>query len=262
MGKKNTLDKFYTVDTVAQHCVNKTRELVGFNYNVILEPSAGSGNIWKLLPQNRLGLDIAPEHPELVEADYLNFKWDTGLSYLVIGNPPFGTNANLAKQFFNYSAKFARVIAFIVPRSFRKVSVQNQLDLNFKIIYDEILPTNSFTLEGKPYAVPCAFQIWVRSSPPRQKITLPLTHKDFSWSIPTQSQFSLRRVGALAGKINRDLSYAQSSNYFINSHIEPELLFERFQTLYSKLNETAQDTAGNPSIGKAEIVNLYTQQYG
>ena len=44
--------------------------------------------------------------------------------------------------------------------------------------------------------------------------------------------------------------------------IDPETLFERFQLLYPQLNETAQDTAGNPSIGKAEIVNLYTQQYG
>lgn len=259
MGKKSKLDKFYTVDSVAQHCVAKTREVVGFNYDVILEPSAGSGNIWKLLPQHRLGLDIAPEHPDIVEADYLKFKWDTNLSYLVIGNPPFGINANLAKQFFNYSAKFAMAIAFIVPRSFRKTSIQNQLDLNFKIIYDEVLPVRSFTLEGKPYAVPCTFQIWMRTITPRQKVTLPLTHSDFSWTTPSKAQFSLRRVGALAGKISKNLSYAEASNYFIYANIDHETLFERFQAIYHRLNDVAKDTAGNPSIGKAEIVNIYNQ---
>lgn len=262
MGKKNSLDKFYTVTEVAQNCVSRTKELVGLDYDVILEPSAGSGNFFNLLPPHRLGLDIAPEHPDVIQQDYLKWKWDVNLSYLVIGNPPFGTNANLAKDFFNYSAKFADVIAFILPRTFRKTSTQNQLDLNFILLYDEILPVKSFTLEGKSYAVPCTFQIWKRSASPREKIKLPVDHQDFSWVTSLSSHFSLRRVGGLAGKISRDLSYAEASNYFIKANIDPELLWTRFIDLYEELSTLSKDTAGNPSIGKAEIVNSYSKKYG
>lgn len=261
MGKKNSLDKFYTVVDVAQNCVSKTKELVGFDYDVVLEPSAGSGNFFDLLPSNRLGLDIAPEHSSVIQQDYLKWKWDPKLTYLVIGNPPFGTNASLAKEFFNYSARFAEVIAFILPRTFRKISVQNQLDLRFSLLYDEVLPVKSFTLEGKAYAVPCTFQIWKRSSVARQKITLPMTHPDFIWTESANSHFSLRRVGGLAGKISRDLSFAEASNYFLKSNIEPEILWTRFVDLYEELSILSKDTAGNPSIGKAEIINIYSKRY-
>ena len=59
---------------------------------------------------------------------------------LVIGNPPFGRVSSLAIKFFNYSAKWANVIAFIIPRTFRKTSIQNKLNNNFHLIYDEEIP--------------------------------------------------------------------------------------------------------------------------
>lgn len=36
MGKKNSLDKFYTVTEIAQNCISKTEELVGLNFDIIL----------------------------------------------------------------------------------------------------------------------------------------------------------------------------------------------------------------------------------
>jgi len=60
--------------------------------------------------------------------------------YIVIGNPPFGKNSSLVINFFNKSAEFADVITFILPKTFKRVSIQNKLNLNFILIYNEDIP--------------------------------------------------------------------------------------------------------------------------
>ena len=78
---------------------------------------------------------------------------------MVIGNPPFGKISSFAVRFFNKSAEYAEVIAFIVPRTFKRVSVQNRLNLNFHLIYNEDLPMKPCCFEPKMGAK-CCFQIW------------------------------------------------------------------------------------------------------
>ena len=51
-----------------------------------------------------------------------------------LGNPPFGKNCSLAIKFFNKAAEFADLIAFIIPRTFKRISIQNKLNLNFSFI--------------------------------------------------------------------------------------------------------------------------------
>ena len=104
----------------------------------ILEPSAGTGSFFKQLPVNkRIGVDIQPKFDGIIEMDYFDFVPQFGKSYLVIGNPPFGRISSIAVKFFNKSATFADCIAFIIPRTFKRVSIQNKLNLNFKLIYNE-----------------------------------------------------------------------------------------------------------------------------
>ena len=85
------LDKFYTNDDVAK---NLTKQVFArypeANFDVILEPSAGSGAFLKSLPvDKRVGIDLSPDNPEVQKADFFEWQWDPAKKYLVIGNPPF-----------------------------------------------------------------------------------------------------------------------------------------------------------------------------
>jgi hypothetical protein len=70
--------------------VNKTFEILGSNWDRIIEPSAGAGAYLKYLPENTLAYDIAPEASNIIESDYREVKLPYMERSLVIGNPPFG----------------------------------------------------------------------------------------------------------------------------------------------------------------------------
>ena len=78
-----------------------------------------------------------------------------------IGNPPFGRQSSLAKQFIKKCATFSDSISFILPKSFKKESYQKSFPLNFHLEYETDLDKNSFIIDGKIHNVPCVFQIWI-----------------------------------------------------------------------------------------------------
>jgi len=126
-NKKDELDRFYTNPDVSKRLTEKVFEILDEkDYNIFLEPSAGSGSFLQWLPpEKRLGLDLVPASDEIIEQDFFKFKHKEGKKYLVIGNPPFGRQCSLAYRFFNHAAEFADSIAFLIPRTFRRVSIQN-----------------------------------------------------------------------------------------------------------------------------------------
>ena len=249
--KKSELDKFYTNKDIADRCA-----VIFFKYAKppVVEPSAGSG---AFAPHVDLMLDLLPEGPDILQQDFFEFDTTKYANYL--GNPPFGKSASLAKKFFNHAAKGKGVIGFILPRTFRKVSIQNSLDLNFHLLIDEILPEKSFTLDGKPYAVPCTFQVWEYRKEKRQKVILPVEHEDMLFVDSTQYDydFAIRRVGGLAGKV-LDVGGAIPSHYFLQV-ASPEVR-ELLESLYDKFQEVARNTAGNPSLGKGELIDIYSKE--
>ena len=101
-------------------------------------PFAGSGNILQYLPENSVGLDLAPEGDGIIQQDF--FEYDPGYHPLMnnikiatIGNPPFGSGYMnpLAKGFFNHAAKFSDLIAFItsdLPPTFGAPIFETYLD--------------------------------------------------------------------------------------------------------------------------------------
>ena len=246
-----SLDKFYTKSEQVRLVSDIFYEYVDPGQEVV-EPSAGAGAFKDYVT---LMLDLVPEAPGIIQQDFLSF--DTTKYKYYLGNPPFGKNSSLAKAFFNHAAKGKGVIGFIVPRTFRKVSVQNSLDLNFILIKEVDLPSDSFTLDGKNYSVPCVFQVWKYSEVPRKKVILNTTHKDFSFVDSTNCDFSLRRVGVNAVKINPHNNFAVASNYFIKQAHSG--VIETFRILEKDFQEASRDTAGNPSLGKGELVEIYTR---
>ena len=105
--KKDALDKFYTKPEVAKSLIDITlSKFPAERFDVILEPSAGSGAfLFNLPPENRVGLDISPDHESIEKVDFFEWEPTENRSYLVIGNPPFGRVSSMAVKFFQKSAK-------------------------------------------------------------------------------------------------------------------------------------------------------------
>lgn len=83
-------------------------------------------------------MDILPTKSGILHQDFFTYEHSaTTKKVIVIGNPPFGFKASLAVKFFNKAASFADYIAFILPASFMKDSVKNQLDLGFKLVFEK-----------------------------------------------------------------------------------------------------------------------------
>tara|TARA_Y100000748_G_C15500940_1_gene490041 strand:+ start:3322 stop:4125 length:804 start_codon:yes stop_codon:yes gene_type:complete len=263
------MDQFYTNEDVSIKCFEILKKEVNIeSYDIQLEPSAGSGSFYKLMnPQKRIGLDIDPKYKGIIQQDFLSYT-PTNQSYICIGNPPFGRVSSLAIKFFNKCAQFSDCIAFIIPRTFNKVSVQNKLNLNFILQYSEDLPLNPCCFTPKMSAK-CCFQIWVRSSVPRQITVYSKTHPDFDFipygekdnnnqpTPPQGADFAIRAYGGKCGQIvDQGLQNLRPKSWhFIKANIDIDLLKQRFNSLdYSMSTCTVRQN----SLGKSELINLYS----
>lgn len=257
-------DQFYTEPGVAKTCISFAKDVLAhLEFERFVEPSAGTGAFSSQLGSACIALDIDPKQEGIIQADFL--EWQPSESkrpQLVIGNPPFGKNASLAVRFFNHAAGFAGAIAFIVPRSFRKASIQNRLDQNFHLVASLPLPENSFLFGGKPYPVPCDFQVWERRNELRPVEKLQCRHSDFEFCQREEADFAVQRIGANAGRI-KDVADAgsKSSHYFIRATGAPDDLHD-LRNCFEQLDFDAVrlNTAGNPSIAKSELVALYARE--
>ena len=263
---KVKLDQFYT----KQKVVKQLLEYIDCgSYDLVLEPSAGDGAFVKNIHHdNLLALDLEPAAPGIQRGDFFDCGLSStpGRTILTIGNPPFGKNSSLAVKFFNHAAQFSDCIAFIVPRTFRKPSVINRLHANFHLIEEQILQPNAFyTPSGESYDVPTVFQIWEARETKREKMPVLKTHPDFDFvfhkkdpdKTREKSDFCIRRVGALAGKVfDIDPKYAIPSHYFIkeNRHGIRDIM----ESLdWGDPTGPKHDTSGNPSISKNDLIRKY-----
>ena len=265
------LDKFYTDPIYSKKCIDKVLDLYP-TWDLIVEPSAGNGSFFHQLPgeYQKIGLDISPEHPDIEKQDFFQYhpeKTNVNKRILVIGNPPFGRVSSLAIKFFNHAAEWATVIAFIVPRTFRKISVQNKLHEKFKLVYDEEVPTKPCCFTP-PMMVKCCFQIWEKTTDTREKIDLPTCHIDWQFlslgpidqkgqpTPPADADFALRAYGGKIGEIRTEgLSELRPKSWhWIKSTIDKKELIRRFSILdYS----SSLNTARQNSMGKGELVSIY-----
>jgi predicted RNA methylase len=266
---KNSLDQFYTRPETAEACLALlAARLPEFRADLFVEPSAGDGVFLERLPEPRFGIDIAPAASGIKTGDFLSWTPDTGVETIaVVGNPPFGKNGSKAITWFNHSARFADVIAFIMPASLMKGSMQDRLDDRFHLLDEMLLRAEPFRAGSAWHQVNTVFQIWKRGSDRRPKSVRKTTHPDFRFvTSAAEADFVIRRVGARAGEILQSVvgsgvtrGYSPASNLFVKADgVNPQVLKARFRKL--DFTELREYVASNPSVSKSDVVSMYVAQ--
>lgn len=267
--KSRELDQFYTNPKIAKKYFEITKKMIkDLDSKILLEPSAGSGSFSDLFISDYqfLALDLDPKKSYIQKQDFFDFQINDFLEHeiVTIGNPPFGKNSSLAVKFFNKAAEFSEYICFVIPKTFKKDSLINRLNKNMFLIFQEDLDKNSFIFNDKPYDVPCVFQIWKKDiAKERLKIKKKIKSKYFDFVKKEEADFAIRRVGGLAGKIfDSFIEYKEQSHYFIKSNklLSKEELFNDIKDLFEDLNLIAQNSVGNPSLSKGELIELFEKK--
>jgi len=163
-------DQFFTHKDTAQYCYNKAIEvLTSLNVNIseftFIEPSAGDGSFYALMPEDRrIGVDIEPKREGIIQSDFLNWKPPTK-NNICIGNPPFGLRGHLALKFTNHAAEFCDFVCFVLPQLFDsngKGSCKSRVK-SLNLIHSEVVDSLFYYPDGKTVSVNVVFQIWAKN---------------------------------------------------------------------------------------------------
>jgi hypothetical protein len=177
IGREISLDQFNTLPEVAEYCWDsfkkylKKEKVTLSNYNII-EPSAGTGSFYDLLPENnRTGIDVEKFNEEYIQHDFLTWEPEMGdRPCLAVGNPPFGYRGWLALAFLNKASEFCDYVGFILPMSFQsdgKGCPKGRVK-GMTLVHSEKLPDDLFVLpNGERKQVNTLWQIWKKGDAPQ-----------------------------------------------------------------------------------------------
>ena len=172
-----SLDQFNTTPKIAEYCWKSFKKFLKkdgalLNNYKIIEPSAGTGNFYNLLPpKKRIGIDVENFNKEYIQKDFLT--WEPNFSNerpcVAIGNPPFGYRGWLALEFLNKSAEFCDYVGFILPMSFQsdgKGSPKNRVR-GMTLVHSEQISGDVFIKpNGEKIKVNTLWQIWKKGEAP------------------------------------------------------------------------------------------------
>ncbi len=263
---RNTVDKYYTKNTVVDDCIKLIKKKITISSNdIIIEPSAGNGafiNGIKTLSNNYNFYDIKPENDDIIKMDFLTFEPNDNI-YHIIGNPPFGRQASSAIKFIKKCCEFAKTISFILPKSFKKDSMQKYFSSNYHLIYQKDLESNSFLVNNIEYDVPCVFQIWEHREEERAKINK-LIPNGFKFVNKNENpDIAFRRVGVNAGNIMTLINdKSEQSHYFIkfiDSNKTAKENLDKFKENYKSIKFDNNNTVGPKSISKQELIKEFNK---
>lgn len=265
--QKDTLDRFYTKDSVAKYCVGLVDTFLD-KVGCVVEPSAGGGAFIRALEgYNINSYDLSPTFNGVIKQDWFDTDISGQGKVAVVGNPPFGKRNKLSKAFIEHAISFdnTRVVAMILPNAWEKPSLQNRtFPSRWKLVTSERLPLNSFEFEGVDYKVPCVFQIWVlvKEYPELQDLRWgmnPLvTHKDFN-IVKDKADADFFMMGA-SPKTLKNVSDVTKGNrgYYIKSNINVSVLKERLITIGWDEKGCATASGGVYWISQPELIKHYS----
>ena len=206
-------EQYYTPIEISTYCVEKMLDVVKDKNVIWLEPAGGKGAFIEALLikgiKNIVSFDIEPLHKMVQLTDNFLTENLSNLNLersITLTNPPFGRANSLAIPFFNKCAEVSDYIGFIVPKSWRKWSVINKLDMSFHCIYDEELQVNydyPTANEKSKNKLATVFQIWERRQLEREIIKI--EDRGYIKKVkPEEADVSLTVFGRGCGKIKTD----------------------------------------------------------
>jgi predicted RNA methylase len=260
-------EQYYTPKPLALELVAQIEKVLGpLAGKTILEPAGGTGAFIEAVQAKGvtrvISFDIEPLHELVTQGNFLEQEIkETNL--ITISNPPFGRNNSLSIPFFNHAAKVSDAICFIVPRSWRKWSVTNRLDLGFELALDldieiDYVDSDGTPLSNKNHLATC-FQIWKKANVSRSLVRV--TDKGIIEKVsPDQADVSLTIFGYGCGKVKTQFEPVANTTQMFLKLKHPQALAALECVDYSKF---FKNTAYTEALSLQEINYLLNEEiYG
>jgi predicted RNA methylase len=256
-------EQYYTPKPLARELVAQIEKTVGpLSGRTVLEPAGGTGAFIEAVQAagvaKVMSFDIEPLHELIKEGNFLEQEINES-NLITISNPPFGRNNSLSIPFFNHAAKVSDAICFIVPRSWRKWSVINRIDLGFVLALDldleiDYVDADGLPLSSKTHLATC-FQIWKKANNRRQIIRV--TDKKIIEKVsPDQADVSLTIFGYGCGKVKTQFEPVANTTQMFLKLNHPQALAALERVDYSKFYK---NTAYTEALALQEINYLLNE---
>jgi len=260
-------EQYYTPKPLALELVRQIEKVLGpLAGKTVLEPAGGTGAFIEAVRavgvSEVISFDIEPLHELVTEGNFLE-QHIKGINLITISNPPFGRNNSLSIPFFNHAALVSDAICFIVPRSWRKWSVTNRLDLRFELALDLDLEIDYVDAEGSPLSnkthLATCFQIWKKTDSPRALVRV--TDKGIIEKVsPEEADVSLTIFGYGCGKVKTEFEPVPNTTQMFLKLNHPQALAALESVDYSKF---FKNTAYTEALSLQEINYLLNEKiYG
>lgn len=261
-------EQYYTPATVARDVlVRAASHIKDPEGRVFLEPAGGTGVFLEAAKEfgfsRRVSYDIEPHHPGVNQGSFLDQSLSLLTGAVCVSNPPFGRNNALSIPFFNHAADHCDLIAFIVPRSWRKWSVINRLDTRFRLVDDWDLQIDYQDRTGvdllEAGKLRTCVQVWRREETLRRKIVKVPDHGIVSKTTPEDADVSLTLFGYGCGTVKEDFPrVCNSTQAFLKLH-HPRALEALRSVDFSRFY---RHTAYIEALGMSEINFLLNEFLG
>jgi hypothetical protein len=165
----------------------------------------------------------------------------------------------LSIPFFNHAAENSDAICFIVPRSWRKWSVTNRLDLRFELVLDQDIDIDYVDAAGLPLSskthLATCFQVWRKSGSNRKQVRV-IDKGIIEKVSPELADVSLTIFGYGCGKVKTQFPpVANTTQMFLKLH-HPKALAALEKVDYSKFYKS---TAYTEALSLQEINYLLNE---
>jgi predicted RNA methylase len=260
-------EQYYTPKSLALDLVVQIEKVLGpLAGKTVLEPAGGTGAFIEAVQavgvSKVVSFDIEPLHELVTEGNFLEQEVKES-NLVTISNPPFGRNNSLSIPFFNHAALVSDAICFIVPRSWRKWSVTNRLDLGFELTLDLDLEIDYVDAEGLPLSnkthLATCFQIWKKADLPRALVRV-ADRGIIEKVSPEQADVSLTIFGYGCGKVKTEFEPVPNTTQMFLKLNHPQALAALESVDYSKF---FKNTAYTEALSLQEINYLLNEKiYG